>query len=70
MLKVESDEIVAAARKNGAPVEYVLFLDEGRGFVKKENEIKGYASGVSRQPPPRVGRYNRWVIWSRHPLTK
>jgi dipeptidyl aminopeptidase/acylaminoacyl peptidase len=45
VLKVESDEIVAAARKNGVPVEYVVFPDEGHGFVKKENEIKGY-SGV------------------------
>jgi dipeptidyl aminopeptidase/acylaminoacyl peptidase len=42
VLKVESDEIVAAVRKKGIPVEYVLFPDEGHGFVKKENEIKGY----------------------------
>ncbi|MBS1681921.1 MAG: alpha/beta fold hydrolase [Bacteroidetes bacterium] len=40
VLKVESDEMVAAARKNGVPVEYVLFPDEGHGFVKKENNIK------------------------------
>ena len=45
VLKVESDEIVAAARKNGVPVEYVVFPDEGHGFVKKENEIRGY-SGI------------------------
>jgi dipeptidyl aminopeptidase/acylaminoacyl peptidase len=42
VLKVESDEMVAAVRKNNVPVEYVLFPDEGHGFVKKENEIKGY----------------------------
>lgn len=42
VLKVESDEIVDAAKKNGVPVEYVVFPDEGHGFVKKENEIKGY----------------------------
>jgi dipeptidyl aminopeptidase/acylaminoacyl peptidase len=42
VLQVESDEIVAAVRSNGVPVEYVLFDDEGHGFVKKENEIKGY----------------------------
>jgi dipeptidyl aminopeptidase/acylaminoacyl peptidase len=42
VLKVESDEIVEAAKKNGVPVEYVVFPDEGHGFVKKENEIKGY----------------------------
>jgi dipeptidyl aminopeptidase/acylaminoacyl peptidase len=44
VLKVESDEIVAAAKKNGVPVEYVVFPDEGHGFVKKENEIKGYTA--------------------------
>ena len=44
VLKVESDEIVAAARKKGVPVEYVIFPDEGHGFVKKPNEIKGYAA--------------------------
>jgi dipeptidyl aminopeptidase/acylaminoacyl peptidase len=42
VLQVESDEIVAAARKNGVYVEYVLFEDEGHGFLKKENEIEGY----------------------------
>jgi dipeptidyl aminopeptidase/acylaminoacyl peptidase len=42
VLKVESDEIVEAAKKNNVPVEYVVFPDEGHGFVKKENEIKGY----------------------------
>jgi len=42
VLKVESDEIVEAVKKNNVPVEYVVFPDEGHGFVKKENEIKGY----------------------------
>jgi len=40
VLQVESDEIVEAARANGVPVEYVLFEDEGHGFVKKENQIE------------------------------
>ncbi|MBS0263192.1 MAG: S9 family peptidase, partial [Planctomycetes bacterium] len=40
VLKVESDEIVEAAKKNGAPVEYVVFPDEGHGFAKKDNRIK------------------------------
>jgi dipeptidyl aminopeptidase/acylaminoacyl peptidase len=39
VLQVESDEIVANAKKNGVPVEYVIFPDEGHGFVKKENNI-------------------------------
>jgi dipeptidyl aminopeptidase/acylaminoacyl peptidase len=44
VLQVESDEIVAGVRANGVPVEYVLFEDEGHGFVKKENQIKAYSS--------------------------
>ena len=42
VLQVESDEIVDVIRKNNVPVEYVVFPDEGHGFVKKENEINGY----------------------------
>ncbi|MBQ0732702.1 alpha/beta fold hydrolase [Aquimarina celericrescens] len=42
VLKIESDEIVEGVRKNGVPVEYVLFEDEGHGFVKKENQIEAY----------------------------
>ncbi|TXE10655.1 S9 family peptidase [Gelidibacter salicanalis] len=46
VLQVESDEIVAGVRKNGVPVEYVLFEDEGHGFVKKENQIEAYSRVV------------------------
>ncbi|MEM9822251.1 MAG: S9 family peptidase [Bacteroidota bacterium] len=42
VLQVESDEMVEAMRKNDIPVEYVLFEDEGHGFVKKENQIEAY----------------------------
>ncbi|MBK8122388.1 MAG: S9 family peptidase [Dokdonella sp.] len=42
VIKAESDDIVAAVRKNGVPVEYVVFDDEGHGFSKKENQIEGY----------------------------
>ncbi len=44
VLQIESDEIVANAKKNGVPVEYVIFPDEGHGFVKKENNIKASES--------------------------
>jgi dipeptidyl aminopeptidase/acylaminoacyl peptidase len=47
VLKVESDEVVAAAKKNGVPVEYIVFPDEGHGFVKKANEIKGYSAVIA-----------------------
>jgi dipeptidyl aminopeptidase/acylaminoacyl peptidase len=42
VLQIESDEVVATVKKNGVPVEYTVFPDEGHGFLKKENEIKGY----------------------------
>lgn len=43
VLKVESDDIVAAVRKNGVPVEYVVFSDEGHGFTKTRNLSEGWA---------------------------
>ena len=42
VIKPESDDIVAAVKKNGVPVEYVVFDDEGHGFAKKKNQIEGY----------------------------
>lgn len=39
VLQVESDEIVAAVKENGVPVEYILFPDEGHGFRNKANRI-------------------------------
>jgi dipeptidyl aminopeptidase/acylaminoacyl peptidase len=44
VLQVESDEIVAAVKKNGVPVEYIVFPDEGHGFSKKKNQIDGYSA--------------------------
>ncbi len=46
VLQVESDEIVEGVKANGVPVEYVLFEDEGHGFVKKKNQIEAYSSIV------------------------
>jgi dipeptidyl aminopeptidase/acylaminoacyl peptidase len=42
VIKPESDDIVAAVKKNGVPVEYVVFADEGHGFTKRKNQIEGY----------------------------
>ena len=39
VLKIESDEIVAAVKGNGVPVEYLVFPDEGHGFLRKQNRI-------------------------------
>jgi len=42
VIKPESDEIVDAVKKKGGIVEYVVFDNEGHGFTKKANEIRGY----------------------------
>ena len=39
VLKVESDEIAEGVKKNGVPVEYVVYPNEGHGFQKRENQI-------------------------------
>jgi len=39
VLRAESDELVAALRSRGTPVDYVVFDDEGHGFQKKRNRI-------------------------------
>ena len=41
VIKVESDEIVDAIKKKKGVVEYVVFDNEGHGFTKKANEIRG-----------------------------
>ena len=41
---VESDEMVAAVRRNDVHVDYIVFPDEGHGFRNRENEINGYRS--------------------------
>ena len=39
VLQIESDEIVAAVKANNVPVEYLVFPDEGHGFLRKQNRI-------------------------------
>lgn len=39
VLKIESDELVAAVRANNVPVEYLVFPDEGHGFQRRENLV-------------------------------
>ena len=41
VIKAESDDIVAAAKKNGVSVDYVVFQDEGHGFSRKKNQTEG-----------------------------
>lgn len=42
VIKAESDDIVAAVKKNNVPVDYVVFDDEGHGFSKKKNSLEAY----------------------------
>lgn len=46
VLQAESDDLVAAIKKQGVPVEYLLFPDEGHGFVKKANRISAQQAYV------------------------
>lgn len=39
----ESEQIVAALKKNGKPVEYMVKMDEGHGFRNPENRLDFYA---------------------------
>ncbi|WP_395855896.1 prolyl oligopeptidase family serine peptidase [Cystobacter fuscus] len=47
VIQPESDEIVQAVRKNGVPVEYIVFPDEGHGFSKKKNELRAYSATLA-----------------------
>lgn len=42
VLQVESDEMVAAVRRNDVHVDYIVFPDEGHGFRNRDNQIDGY----------------------------
>lgn len=42
--QAESDQMVEALRKNRKTVEYLLFPDEGHGFVRPENKLIFYAA--------------------------
>ncbi len=42
--KAESDQIVAALRRRGVEVEYLVKDDEGHGFVKPENRMDAYGA--------------------------
>jgi dipeptidyl aminopeptidase/acylaminoacyl peptidase len=47
VLKIDSDEIVAAVKKNGVPVDYLVFDDEGHGFLKQKNTIAAQEAYLS-----------------------
>lgn len=41
--QAESDQIVTAMQENGLAVAYILYSDEGHGFVRPENRLSFYA---------------------------
>ena len=47
VIKPESDDIVAAVKAAGVPVDYVVFDNEGHGFTKKKNQVEGYKGILS-----------------------
>jgi len=42
--QAESDQIVRALRDHNVPVTYILYPDEGHGFVRPENRMSFYAA--------------------------
>jgi dipeptidyl aminopeptidase/acylaminoacyl peptidase len=42
--RAESDQIVTAMQERGIPVTYLLYPDEGHGFVRPENRLSFYAA--------------------------
>lgn len=40
VLKIESDQIIEAVNKAGVSNQYLVFEDEGHGFLKKQNQMK------------------------------
>ena len=47
VLRQESDDIVAAVKKKGIPVEYHVFENEGHGFQRKESQEKAYTVALA-----------------------
>jgi len=46
VVQAESDNIVESLRARGVDVEYLLFHDEGHGFVNPENQITLFSAAV------------------------
>ncbi len=55
--QAESEQIVEAMKQKGIAYEYMLFPDEGHGFVKPENRIKFYAAAEKFLAKHLGGRY-------------
>jgi dipeptidyl aminopeptidase/acylaminoacyl peptidase len=47
VVKAESDQIVARLRGRGVEVKYDVYEDEGHGFTKRANELKGLGDSAA-----------------------
>jgi dipeptidyl aminopeptidase/acylaminoacyl peptidase len=55
--KAESDQMVAAMKKNGLDVTYVLYPDEGHGFIREPNS-KSYFAIVEKFLSEKLGGWH------------
>ncbi|WP_223183025.1 MULTISPECIES: S9 family peptidase [unclassified Streptomyces] len=53
----ESEQLVSALRRSGVPHEYLLFPDEGHGFVRPRNRMAFYAAAERFLAEHLGGRY-------------
>ena len=58
MTQQESEQIVAALRERGVPVEYMVKKDEGHGFQSEENRFDFYRA-MERFLEAHLGRPGR-----------
>jgi dipeptidyl aminopeptidase/acylaminoacyl peptidase len=57
VVQAESDQIVAAMEEKGIDYEYMLFEDEGHGFMKEENRLEFFAAAERFLAKHLGGRY-------------
>ncbi len=57
--RAESEQIVEAMKKKGIDHQYLLFKDEGHGFVKASNRLKFYAEAEKFLAKHLGGRYEK-----------
>jgi dipeptidyl aminopeptidase/acylaminoacyl peptidase len=55
--QAESEQVVAAMREKGIDYEYLLFEDEGHGYLKPENRLEFYAASEAFLAEHLGGRY-------------
>jgi dipeptidyl aminopeptidase/acylaminoacyl peptidase len=55
--QAESEQIVAAMKAKGIDHKYLLFEDEGHGFVKPENRLRFYTAAEQFLAKHLGGRY-------------